>query len=115
MATLMSQTRKQTLVPRLRVADSFWSRGIGLLTTADWSEDEGLWLRPGNSIHTFFMRMTIDCVFVDRQLTVVRTYENVKPWRMIAPLFAAHSVFELPAGSIRRLSIQTGEVLYVGA
>ena len=50
------------------VADSAWARSKGLLGRASLGEDEGILLRPGSSIHMFFMRFPIDAVFLDREL-----------------------------------------------
>jgi uncharacterized membrane protein (UPF0127 family) len=55
---------------RCVVADSFFTRLRGLLGRRELSRDEGLLIRPGSSIHTWFMRFPIDVVFLDRDLRV---------------------------------------------
>ncbi len=57
---------------RCVVADSAWLRTKGLLGRASLDEDEGILLRPGSSIHMFFMRFAIDAVFLDKELRVLR-------------------------------------------
>jgi uncharacterized membrane protein (UPF0127 family) len=59
------------------------------------------------------MKMPIDAVFVDRQLKVVRIYENLKPFRMTRWVWKSDSVIELPIGSVQRLKIHRGEVFRV--
>jgi uncharacterized membrane protein (UPF0127 family) len=114
METLQSKSRNQELVKNLRVASQMWSRMKGLLGTQELPEGQALWIHQCNSIHTFFMNYTIDCVFLDKKMKVVSLVENVVPWRMVMPKWGADSVVELPAGQIAKLKIQIGEELYVG-
>src|SRR5581483_2055652 len=89
---------------RCLVADGPWLRMKGLLGRKDLPEDEGLLLRPGSSIHMFFMRFPIDAVFLARDLTVLRVVSDLAPWR-VAARFGAHSVLELPAGRCARAGV----------
>jgi uncharacterized membrane protein (UPF0127 family) len=61
-------------------------------------------------IHTFFMRFSIDVLFLDRQLKVLRVIEDLKPWRLSPWVLRAHSVLELPGGSLRGMA-QPGDRL----
>lgn len=115
MATLTSKTRNSVLLGDLRIATRFWDRGRGLLGRKHLGPDEALWIHHCSSIHTFFMAFAIDCVFIDRRMRVKRIFENVRPWRLIAPVWGANSVIEMPAGAAKRLNIQLGEELHVGA
>ena len=82
-------------VRRCVVADSAWTRTKGLLGRASLDEDEGILLRPGGSIHMFFMRFPIDAVFLDREQRVLRVAADLKPWRM-ASKRGAKAVLECP-------------------
>lgn len=62
---------------------------------------EGLWLLPCPMIHTFFMKFSIDVLFLSRQWRVLKVMENLKPWRISPYVFGAHSVLELPGGSLK--------------
>ena len=42
---------------------------------------EGILLRPAASIHTVFMRFSIDAVFLDDDLRVVAISHDLRPWR----------------------------------
>jgi uncharacterized protein len=95
---------------RCVVADSALTRSKGLLGRASLDEDEGILLRPGGSIHMFFMRFAIDAVFLDRDLRVLRVAADLKPWRM-ASKRGAKAVLELPAGRCARTSVREGELL----
>ena len=69
-----------------------------------------LWIVPCESVHTFFMRFPIDLVYLDRKHRIKRCRNAVGPWRLSACL-SAHSVLELPAGTIRNTQTQPGDTL----
>ncbi len=114
MAQLMN-SEKAVLISDLKVADQFWSRTKGLLGTKDLSPEQGLWIHRCNSIHTFFMNYSIDCVFVDKNLVIKSLVKDVKPGRMLWPIWGADSVVELKSGQIEKLGFKMGDQLYVGA
>jgi len=74
----------------------------------------GLWLRPCQGIHTFWMFFPIDAIFLDRELRIVRLVENLRPFRLTRPHFAAHSVLELESGTITSHRLKVGDQLEVG-
>ncbi len=111
---LENRTKNITISSQLEIADGFWSRGIGLMGRKSLLDQQGLWIHRCNSIHTCFMNFAIDCIFVDRTLKVKSLKREVRPWRLVLPVWSASSVFELPAGTISRLGIQEGDELYVG-
>jgi uncharacterized membrane protein (UPF0127 family) len=114
MAKLLDSQKKNVLLIDLQEAKTFWSRAIGLIGRHEISENFGMWFDHSNSIHTCFMRMPIDCVFLDREMRVKAVFENVKPWRLVWPVWSARSVIEMKSGRIRDLKIQVGDQLYVG-
>ncbi len=99
MAELVNVTQNQVLVRRVIEARSFYTRLRGLLGQTHWPTDQALWIHHCNSVHTFFMKFSIDLVFVNRRLEVQAVFRNVKPWRLIPIVWGANSVFELAAGS----------------
>jgi len=82
----------------------------GLLGRSGLEDGEGLLIRPTSSIHMFFMRFSIDAVFLDRELVVRKVVPELKPWR-IAVARGAKSVVELPAGEAARRGVTTGDRL----
>lgn len=115
MAKLISKTRGNLqLLGDLRIAGNFWTRGKGLLGRTSLGAEEALWLLRANSIHTWFMSMPIDCVFLDRQLKIRAIRENVRPWGCVWPIWGATSVLEMKSGDARRLGLHVGEELHVG-
>jgi uncharacterized membrane protein (UPF0127 family) len=115
MKVLRNSKDQTVLVPRLSVAESLSDRTRGLLGRDGLSNEEGLWILRCNSIHTFFMRFAIDCVFLNRKCEVVSVKTNVRPWRLIVPQWGATSVIEVSAGVAQTWKLQKGDTLYVGA
>jgi len=98
---------------RLRVtnASTPWQRTVGLIGRSRLGEDEGMRFEGCSSIHTLFMRMPIDVVFLDAERRVVRALSNVRPWRPFVGCARAATVVELAAGAIARRGIAPGDVL----
>jgi uncharacterized protein len=99
----------EVVADRLRVPRTFVGRGIGLLGRAGLEPGEGMWINPCNGIHMWGMRFTLDAVFLDRRLRVVRLVPDLRPWRMVPLVLMAHSVLELPAGTCRRIELGVGD------
>ena len=103
-------TRNTILATCMEVADSGPKRNKGLLGRERLSAGEGLWIIPCQAVHTFWMQFPIDLVYLDRKNRIRRLRGAVRPWRLSA-CFSAHSVLELPAGTIRNTQTQYGDRL----
>lgn len=113
MALRLSDSSQRTLITNLDVAKTFWSRARGLIGRKNLNADQGLWFPKCNSVHTFFMSFTIDLVFLDRNLKVVRTVQGVRPSRLVMPVWRADSVIELQEGFLTQYPLKVGEQLHV--
>jgi uncharacterized membrane protein (UPF0127 family) len=89
------------------LAETMFTRLRGLLGRKGLAEGEGLLLRPASSIHTAFMRFTIDAVFIDRENRIVKVAAELRPWRMAA-CRGSRAVLELPAGDAARRGMRPG-------
>ena len=65
---------------------------------------------PCEGVHTFFMKFALDLVYIDRKHVVRKTVANVPPWRLSLCL-PAHSIVELPAGTIDSSATRKGDQL----
>ncbi|HQP09902.1 MAG TPA: DUF192 domain-containing protein [Candidatus Omnitrophota bacterium] len=90
-----------------KVADTFFSRMIGLLGRNSLQEEEALVITRCQSIHMFFMRFAIDTIFVDKANRVVGMVKGIKPFQISPIFFNASYVIELPERKI----VQTGTAL----
>jgi uncharacterized protein len=105
-------TRNTQLADRLEVAGSGYKRSKGLLGRSSLAAGEGMWIVPCEAVHTFFMHFAIDLVYLDRKHRVKKVKSAVPPWRISACL-SAHSVVELPAGTVGSTQTQRGDVLEI--
>lgn len=102
---------KETLIEKCRIADAFLTRFMGLMGKKKLSTDEAILFPKCNSIHTFFMRMPIDVIFVSKSGKVVAVLESLAPWRMLLPRAAAKHTIEMRAHRAKELGISPGDVL----
>lgn len=109
-----NMTRGTVLATRLETAHTGPTRRKGLLGRDGLAAGEGLWISPCESVHTFFMRFPIDLVYLDREHRIKKTRNAVGPWRLSA-CFSAHSILELPAGTIRETQTERGDTLEIAA
>ncbi len=101
------------IVDNFEIATTFWQRGRGLLGRKNLDENQALWIKPTNNIHTFFMRFAIDCIFVNRKLEIVKIRSCVPPFRVVGPYWKSQSVIEAASGFAKKKNLQVGDQLYV--
>ena len=105
--------KEQILIPQVHVAKGLKEKMVGLLGQTELASDYALWLRPCQSIHTFFMKFPIDVLFVDKNLKVVSLFHNVPSKRILFGGLKSHSVFEMKAHLLNSFHLKKGEPLYV--
>lgn len=88
-----------------------WSRMAGLLGRTRLEAGDGLLLSPAWSIHTWFMRIAIDVVFIDAQGCVLRVYPELPPWRLVSGTRKARTVLEFGAGTLAITPLMPGDVI----
>ncbi len=104
--------RGTVLATRLEAAHTGEKRRKGLLGRDGLAPGEGLWISPCESVHTFFMRFPIDLVYIDREKRIRKTSSAVGPWRL-SVCWSAHSILELPAGTIEKTQTERGDTLEI--
>lgn len=101
----------EVLAERVFEAHSFWNRLKGLMLTKKLEPGCCLHLAPCRSIHTYFMRYSIDVLYLDRHNRIVGMEPELKPGRVGTVFHGAVSVVELPMGSIRLTKPQIGQAV----
>ena len=99
------------IAENVREATGFLGRLRGLLFSPPLKEGEALLIYPCSSVHTCFMRYPIDVVFLSKDNEIVYLVHEMKPWRFSKVVKNARAVLELPPGTARRTSLNTGDVL----
>ena len=110
---LYNSTHNCLIADNLKIADNFISRTIGLISTREISQEEGLLIKPCCSIHTFFMKFDIDVLFVNRKHEIVAIYKYIKPWNVLPIHPTSQYVLELCGGVIEKHNISKGDVVEV--
>ncbi len=105
---ITNKTRGRVLADRADIADTSEKRRTGLLKHTGLAPGEGLWIVPSEGVHTFAMKFTIDVLFLSKQRVVLKTRPHMVK-RRIALCLRAHSVVELPAGTIDETGTQKGD------
>lgn len=105
----VNRTRGTVLGSRVRAATTFFGRLKGLLGTRELPREEGLWIVPCGSVHSFGMRYPIDVCFLDRDGVVVGLFPALSPNRVVRPIARAAGALELPAGAIAETGTRRGD------
>lgn len=108
--TVVNETRDRIVATRVRLAATSATRRKGLLGVTHLDGNSGLWIVPCEAVHTFWMRIPLDTVFLDRHGQVKKIRASLKAWRLVVDL-RAHSVLELAAGTLARSETQVGDRL----
>ena len=105
-----NRTRGVLMANAVGMAETSQERREGLLKRKGSDEGEGLWIAPCEAVHCFFMKFTIDVLFLTKDRRVVKVRPSLKPWRLTACL-RAHSVLELAEGVIEATGTREGDQL----
>ncbi len=114
----IQNTRNERLICYRNLADTFLSRGLGLMFKASMPKDQGLliefpsWLslRISKTVHGFFMRFPIDLVFIDKDQKVV-DITTLNPWRLYIPKTNCKWVLEVNEGIALDKDVKIGDKL----
>lgn len=110
---VLNQTRGAALAEQSEKATTWWRRGVGLIGRKGLPEGGGLIIQPCNSVVSFFMRFTIDVIFVDDKNTVLHVLHSMVPWRTSRIVRGSKFVVELPAGKARETGTDVGDQLEI--
>ena len=84
---------------------------IGLMGKACLKKGHGLWIKPCQSVHTFWMRFPIDVLFLDKNGVVIHFIESMKPFRVSRHVLKARSVWNFLCGLSETAKLSWGIVL----
>lgn len=96
----------------IKKANTFSKRLVGLMFKRSL-QNKGILLSPCNSVHMFFMRFSLDIVFVDRDGRIVLSIKELKPWRVSPIVKTSYYVIEMPCGSIERFNLHEGKRIVI--
>jgi len=104
---------KQTIIS----AETFYAENI--LTRArgmigrNFGEFDGMLFENCHAIHTMFMTINLDVIFVDDSYKICSLYESLSTWLPLVRDSKAKTVIELPVGTIARAKCQIGDAVNI--
>ena len=109
---VVNRTRDTVLAERCDKAAPF-RRGIGLMGRASLPSGGGLIIQPCNSVVSFFMRFSIDVLFLDEKGKVLYLLKPLVPWRTSKIVRGSKLVVELPSGTIDHSQTEIGDLVEI--
>ena len=110
---VLNEAKNTVLGDRIAVAETSFSRAIGLLGKRCLEPGTGLLIVPSQAVHTVAMRFPIDVIFLDREWRVVYLRQALVPYRVTRICWKARSVLEVPVGVIAETSTSVGDQLSI--
>ena len=108
---IYNSTQNNIIADEVKVAENFFTRSVGLLCRKSILPSEALIIKPCCSIHTIFMKFSIDVLFVNKKNEIVALHQNLKPWRILPIHLRSHYVIELAAGQIAVNNICLSDII----
>lgn len=108
MTSVFNETKRTELATDARWARRPWERMRGLLGRRSLPDGQALIFPGAGAIHTWFMRFTIDVVFLDRDGTVLKATSRLRPFRFTG-VRHGQICLELPGGTVERSRTQAGD------
>lgn len=110
---IINKTKNTVLASDVIIADTLLKRLKGLLGKKEFHKGQALIITPCNSIHTFFMHLTIDVLFIDKHNKVIKAIPSIKPFRLTRVYLKAKFVIELPVNTIKSALINEEDILVI--
>ncbi|MGB4613397.1 MAG: DUF192 domain-containing protein [Erysipelotrichaceae bacterium] len=104
------QNNKKVYNGPIYLANNFYSRLIGLMGKDKIGDEEGMFFRNVNRIHTFFMKFDIDVVYLNKEYEVLDV-ETIQPNKIGKFVKGAKHVLELNANKGAKLTKQKIDVV----
>lgn len=96
-------------------ATRLWDRIRGMIGRDFNGSFDAMVFAACNAIHTFFMRIALDVIFLDRDNRVIGMRRGLKPWHPCIWVLRAKTVIELPVGAIDSSGTSLGDLLDLAA
>lgn len=106
-------SKSSILADNLSIADTFFKRFMGLMFKKELPYGKGLHIIPCNSIHMCFMNFPLDIIFLSKDMEILNVIEGISPWKVSKIVPKAHSVLELPVGTISKSSSAIGDKIVI--
>lgn len=109
---IINKSKNISIADDAKLADDPISRLVGLLNRTSLLPSEALVITDCRSIHMFFMRFSIDVIFIDKKDIVIGLVPSIKPYRMSPYYIKAKKAIEIFPGKIEQTNTEIGDQIY---
>ncbi|OOM80581.1 hypothetical protein CLPUN_12470 [Clostridium puniceum] len=110
---IINKNNNKLLANRVIEAGTFITRLKGLMFEKRLEDNTAMFIYPCNSVHTYFMKFSLDILFVSKEFKVLHLVENMKPGNISCFVRKSMGVLELPAGTIKKTNTKKGDFLHM--
>lgn len=110
---LFNKSKNILLAEKVKIANGFWMRTKGLIGEKKLESSFALVIPDCSSVHTFFMSIPIDILFLDDQNKIIKSVSKLAPYRFSFGPKQSNKVIELPAGTIKQTQTEVGDILQI--
>ena len=111
---IINLTNKRVIARKPTTALGIFERGRGMIGR-DFSDFDAMIFHDCNAVHTMFMRIKIDVLFVDEGNCICEIRKRLVPWVPVVRSANAVTVVELPEGIIEETATELGHILDLNA
>jgi uncharacterized membrane protein (UPF0127 family) len=108
--TLRNQSRNAVVADRVLVADRFGLRLRGMIGR-DFTAFDAMVFPDCASVHTFWMKMPIDLIYLDSDDQVLGCEQAARPWRAFFGPRGTKTIIELAAKALDGRVVEAGDQL----
>lgn len=110
---VLNFSKGDVLLEDVIIAKSFFARLKGLLGVDSLAEDEGIIIKPCNSIHTMGMKFNIDVAFIDKNNKVIHIINEMPPGKFSPIVRGGSYIIEGKGGTFKRKKLSVGDILEI--
>ncbi|NOY74871.1 MAG: hypothetical protein GXP32_03660 [Kiritimatiellaeota bacterium] len=111
---ILNLTKNNVIAKKTVVAEKFAARAFGMIGRR-FDDFDAMVFNRCNSIHTMFMSIKIDVLFVDSENRICETRERLLPWKPLVRCSEATIVIELPEGRLEQVGAELGDTIDLNA
>jgi hypothetical protein len=109
---IVNKTKDVEITSSAEVASGFFQRLFGLMFRNNIKDNQALIFYQAPSIHTFFMRFSLDIIFLDKKMKVKKLVYGLGPWRLVS-CWGAYITIELSSEKISQIKVGIGDEIEI--
>lgn len=106
---ILNASRNTTVSQKPFHAVRLWDRTRGMIGRDFGVSFDAMVFSACNAIHTFFMQIPLDVIFLNRENVVVSLRRSLRPWYPCVLSWRSCTVVELPVGAIDASATEVGD------